>query len=87
MQAQDFAVHHHIHGRVQLKFDVGGWVPLGQRMVDVRAVIQAWQVSQQPEAANRSPADIFDQAVSNAPSGLIVHNAVKPCLDGVSFSM
>src|SRR6266403_4648355 len=59
----DFAVNHHIHGSVERKFHLLDAAGFGQRVLGVRAVIQARQNFQQAEPADGAPANKFDKAV------------------------
>src|SRR5436305_629860 len=46
-----------------MKIDTSGRAAFRQRMVDVRPIIQSRQVADQAGAADRSPADVFNQAI------------------------
>src|SRR5258707_10753345 len=63
IHGDDFAVNHHIHGSVERKLHLLDAAGFGQRVLGVRAVIQARQHFQQAEPADGAPANKFDKAV------------------------
>src|SRR5260370_42607473 len=63
MESQDFPVDHDIDGSIQVKFDAPRGLTLGQWVLDMRAVIQARQIADQSDSPNRTPANVFHQAV------------------------
>ena len=65
MQGQHFAIYHHIHGRVQIECHPLHRFSFSQRMLNVRAIVKLWQVSDQPPPADGAPANIFNQPAIN----------------------
>src|SRR6202049_3076023 len=61
MQSQYLAIYHHVHWFVQIELHTSHRLALGQRMINVRAIIESGQVSYQPQPPNRAPANIFDE--------------------------
>jgi hypothetical protein len=59
----DFAVDHDVDWCGQVEFHAADGAARGQRMLDVRAVVEFGQHTQKAEAADRSPTDEFDQGV------------------------
>src|SRR5581483_3674286 len=63
VKGEDFAVHHDVHRGIEREINVPDGVARGERMIQVRAVIQRVQIAQQAQAADGAPAHEFDQAV------------------------
>src|ERR1700724_37781 len=61
MQGQHLAVYHHVHRFVQIELHTSHRLALGQRMINVRAIIKSGQVSYQPQPPDRAPANVFDK--------------------------
>src|SRR5450432_440586 len=62
MQGQNLAIHHHVHGRIQIKLHARRRFALRQRMLNMGSIIKRRQVSDQPQSPDWSPADVFDQS-------------------------
>src|SRR5579859_6983061 len=75
MQRQHFPVDHDIDRLIEIKFNAAHALVLGQRMLNMRAVVQSRQIANQPQPANRSPPDIFDQSVIDLSLGRDHHGA------------
>src|ERR1700722_13912231 len=61
MQSQHLAVYHHVHWFFQIELHTSHRLALGQRMINVRAIIKSGQVSYQPQPPDRAPAHVFDK--------------------------
>src|ERR1700674_1838642 len=61
MQGQHLAIYHHVHRFVQIELHTSHRLALGQRMINVRAIIKPGQVSYQPQPPDRAPANVFDE--------------------------
>src|ERR1700722_3430620 len=77
MQGQHFSVDHDVRGSLQVELDAPYWLALGQRMLDVRAVIQPRQVPNQPQATNRSPTNVFPPAAVDLSLGSNHHRSAS----------
>src|SRR5581483_9947874 len=60
-----------------MEIDPPGGTALGQRMVDVRPIIQSRQVADQSRAPDRAPADVFNQAIVDCCFGSNHHGAAR----------
>ena len=60
MQTQHLAIHHHVYRLIQVKINAADSAPVGQGMIDMGSIVKRWQVTNQPQAPNRTTADIFD---------------------------
>src|SRR4051794_22568161 len=65
MQRDHFAIDHHVNGGVEMEINTTHFAHLGERMLDMRAVIKARQVADQPDTPDWSPTYEFDEAVIN----------------------
>src|SRR5215469_14810326 len=63
MQGDHLSINHHVDRSIQMKVDAAYFLNFGQGMLDVSAIVKAGQITDQAEAADGSPANIFDQAV------------------------
>jgi len=61
MQGDDFSVDHYVDWLFQGKFHSRHCLVLRQGMLDVRAVVESWQVADQPQSPDGAPADVLDQ--------------------------
>src|ERR1700722_5058265 len=77
MQRQHFSVDHDVRGILQVELDAPHRFALGQWMLNMRAVIQPRQVSNQPQATNRSPTNVFHQAVVDLSLGCNHHRSAS----------
>ena len=75
MRPKHFAIDHDVDRPGKVKFNAPGRAPRSQRMTDVRAVIKRVQVRDEPEAADRAPADKFDESVAAVGIGGDAHLA------------
>src|SRR3954463_953904 len=77
MQREHFAVNHDVHRRVELEINTANFTHLCKWMLNVRAIVKARQVSDQSDAPDRTPANIFDQAVIGVGCGGDHHGAAS----------
>src|SRR5690348_12981289 len=63
LERQNSAIDQNVHGNWDVEFDVLDGLALSQRMLDMGAVVEARQHTQQAEAADGPPADKFDETV------------------------
>src|SRR6267378_3037791 len=75
MQGDDFAVNHHVDWFFECEFYSRHRYVLRQRMLDVRAVVESWQVADQPQPPDWAPADVLDQTAVDLRSGGDHHRA------------
>src|SRR5215467_3067634 len=75
MEGDHLSINHHVDGSIEMKVDAVYFANLGQRMLNVSAIVKAGQVTDKTEAADGSPANIFDQAVVCVCSGSDHHGA------------
>src|SRR5579884_2432190 len=69
VKGEDLAVHHDINRSIESEVDVADTMARRERMIQVCAVIKRVQVAQEAEAADRAPADEFDQAIVGLGTG------------------
>src|SRR5580704_15127691 len=75
MQSKHFAIYHNVYWRRQLELHSLGGAPFRQCVFNMRAIIKCWQVTNQANSSNRSPANKFDQAVIDFRLGRDHHRA------------
>src|SRR5215813_8694706 len=63
MEGNHLSINHHVDRSIQMKVDSAHFLNFGQGMLNVSAIVKAGQVTDQAEAADGSPANIFDPAV------------------------
>src|ERR1700722_15952185 len=75
LKRKDFAVDQNINRNRNVEFHLLDRLARRQWMFDVRAIVEFWQQPQQTEAADRPPANEFNQAVGGIGIGSNQHGA------------
>src|SRR5450432_3059725 len=75
MQRKHLTIDHYIDWRIENELDSPSGTPLRQRMFNMSAIIKRRQVTNQPDAANRTPTNIFDQPIVDFRLGRDHHRA------------
>jgi hypothetical protein len=63
VQGENFAIDHDVDWGFEMKINLLCRPPLGQGMVDVSSVVERWQITDQADAPDWSPAYEFDVSV------------------------
>src|SRR6266567_8252274 len=63
LQGENFSIDHDICGIFQIELYPPHRLALSQRVLDMGAVIKARQIADQSQSPNRSPANVFHQAI------------------------
>src|ERR1700683_4063233 len=64
MQGQHLSVNHHLRRGFEIELDAARGLALSQRMFNMRAVVEAGQIANQPQASDRSPTNVFDLPIT-----------------------
>jgi hypothetical protein len=63
MQGNHFPIDHYVHCFLQMEFDAASLTNLGQRVLDMSAIVEAGQVPDESDSSNRPPPHEFDEAI------------------------